>query len=39
MNKMADKVSRVYQNRKAMDEFFFLLINFDSIVEFEDRWD
>lgn len=35
---MGDKIGNVYKNRIAMDEFFSLLNDLQSILEFENQW-
>lgn len=37
-DKMGEKIGIVYKNHSAMDEFFSLLNESESILEFEHRW-
>lgn len=38
-DKMEDKIGNVYGNKASMSEFYDLLNNSKSIIEFERRWD
>lgn len=38
MNKMGDKIGRVYRDKVAMEEFYSFLNHSQSIEEFDNRW-